>query len=265
MNTFESFLDDIVIKGYHLGVIAGGPTSGNHNPKLPDNSLAYLMELLEQGYDRVEWVGSDRDKEEGEICEYYDSHRTTWDLASFLNMHKESSKRNDIEITAAQLYEDMSDDDKLKVLNSPLSAYKYAKSQKFKNVPLEVVDVISEDVGWTEAYINGFLNNNKTEEVPSTLVDTILSNLTTEVDFVGHILHYFGYQDNTPMRFFDAIGDSKTVDSLIEEKPKFIGEPNLDHDAPIYSHSHVQCGCMLYCYRSDNPSDGVFVGTQGTI
>lgn len=110
-----------------------------------------------------------------------------------------------------------------------------------------------------------FLNNNKTEEVPSVMVDTILSNITTEVDFVGHILHYFGNQENTPMRFFDAIGDSKTVDILIEDKKKLPGTPNLEHNAPIYEHGHVNDACYLWVYRSDDPSDGVFVNSHGIV
>ena len=69
-----------------LSVIAGNENSGNHSTKLPDDSLDYLIELLNKGYDRVTWVGSARDKAENEICQRYDSNQTTWSLKSFLNI-----------------------------------------------------------------------------------------------------------------------------------------------------------------------------------
>lgn len=259
MEKFSSWLNEIIIKGYHLGIIAE-----NHNPKVPDNSLAQLVELLEQGYDRVEWMGSDRDKESGEICQHYDSNRTTWDLASFLNIAKESSENSDINIIAAS-FDEMSEEEKLKIVSNPASAYRYAKKNRFQDIPLEITDVIAEDVGWTEAFINGFLNNNIDDEIPAKMISTIIQNLTTEADFIAHILHYFGTQDNVPERFRNALGDSSSADSMIQENPSNIGDPNLMHNAPIYEHSHVGCNCFLAVYKSDDPSDVVFVGKGGRI
>lgn len=235
----------------------GNANSGNRNPKDPDQSFDVLMDLLNKGYDRVQWVLSHRDKEPGEICTVMDQMNTTWDLRSFLNIT--AKLKDGINITAAEGdWDSMSDEERLEVINTAQSAYDYAKQHNFDNLPKDVVDTIAEDVDWADRFITQFLKRETVADVPTEIVNAVAAN----GDLAAYLNDLYGDQDNFPKMLKEI---SQGAGGFVREvgKEYGMGESGLHHRAPIFEHSHVGCKCYLAVFKSDNPSDVVFVSAEG--
>ena len=136
------------------------------NPNLEkDATFDKLLELLNEGYDMVEWVGSDRDKSNDrkdgklEICEDLDNQRTTWRIVDFLA-----------------------------ISDNP-------------NIQADVIAVENEK--------------------------------------------------------------GEPVQRMVFTKKYDGSQSYLQHDAPLYEHSHVGCSCRLACYKSTDPGDIIFVSRSG--
>ena len=122
-----------------------------------DMTLPILVDLYNQGYDRVEWVGSDRciaEDDTDEICHRYDSDKTTWTLRDFLcitsgfnfGIPKKAYKRTWLE----KDWSTLTDEQKADVLRTPTNAFNYACSldnvlsavKKLGANPIEIADAM---------------------------------------------------------------------------------------------------------------------------
>lgn len=250
---FSSWLDKIALLQNQISLQAA-----NYNSKLPDSTFPVLMELLEQGYDMVSWVVTDHEPA-CKLCRYYNDHKTTWRLSEFLGLTRASLERG-IHIIAAPLaWEELDDSDKLSILRTPMSAYKYAKSLGFKNIPEEVVEEISKDLTVSEYFTEGFLDSNETDKLPNSIVDTIAE----DASFVERLARDKEKQPNFPEDLKQFKG--RTEEEIALEDQKNFNATLLRYNAPLFEHSHCNCACQLMVWKSDNPSDIVYVDAAGSI
>lgn len=249
---------------------AGNENSGNHNTKSQDMSLDALIALLNEGYDRVTWVGSDRDKAENEICQKYDANKTTWSLEAFINVS--ASLDSGIKVVATMSKEDYSEEDWNKIISSPGKSLKYAEQNNFENLPLDIIDSIASDSIVSYRFVNRFLKRNTTDDIPEQIVRATLGD-ANEVMYLADI---YGDQPNCPVEYKKMTGiTTKKVDGVETEvgEGHFLNNQrgtqyersntNIPFDAPIYAHSHVGCQCMLMVWKSNSPEDVVFIDANG--
>lgn len=250
---FSSWLDKIALRQNQIELQAA-----NYNSKQPDNTLPILMELLEQGYDMVSWVKTDGEPD-CELCNFYNNHKTTWRLSEFLGLTRASLEKG-IQITAADtpVWEELEDSDKLAILRTPASAYKYAKKLGFKNIPEDVIEEISKDLTVSEYFVEGFLDSNETDKLNSLIVDIV----GEDAAFVDRLFRDKGKQSNYPQELkFRGM----TEEEVALEDQKNFNASLLKHNAPLFEHSHVGCLCQLMVWKSKNPSDVVYVDAAGSI
>lgn len=240
---------------------AGNENSGNHNPKPQDMSLDALVRLLNEGYDRVTWVGSDRDKEANEICQRYDTNKTTWTLEAFINVNAEYLKG--IRITAAMSKEDYDEKDWDKIVSSPGRALTYAQEHNFQDLPQEIIDSIATDGVVSYRFVNRFLKVNQTDEIPQPIVDSSMSQVTETY----YIYDIYNDQPNLPVAYkelYEGVSDGGKGHKTRQKGTSFDrSNTNVPFDAPIYAHSHVGCQCGLLVWKSTNPEDCVFIDANG--
>lgn len=251
---FSSWLDKIALRQNQIELQAA-----NYNSKQPDNTLPILMELLEQGYDMVSWVKTDGEPD-CELCNFYNNHKTTWRLSEFLGLTRASLEKG-IQIIAADtpVWEELEDSDKLAILRTPMSAYKYAKSLGFKNIPEEVVEEVSKDLTVSEYFTEGFLDSNEIDKLPNSIVDTIAE----DASFVERLARDKEKQPNFPEDLKQFKG--RTEEEIALEDQKNFNATLLRYNAPLFEHSHCNCACQLMVWKSDNPSDIVYVDAAGGI
>lgn len=241
-----------------LEVTAGNENSGNRNPKSPDLSLDYLIDLLNEGYDRVTWVGSDRDKQANEICQRYDEAQTTWTLESFLNLHS-ASLSDMIQITGKEKGE-YSEEQWEDIISNPSKSLKFARENNFADLPLEIIESIASDLDVSQRFVNQFLNRNDVDKIPQQIVDTTLSDPAS----MHYIVENFEGQSNVPEEYKDMTRGMSAPTQLVDKGHTFSsGDAVLPFGAPIFSHSHVGCQCFLAVWKSKDPSDVVFVDANG--
>lgn len=252
-----------------LEVTAGNENSGDRKTDKPqDMSLDYLIDLLNEGYDRVTWVGSDRDKQANEICQRYDSNNTTWSLEAFINVNAGYLKG--IKVTAAMSKEDYDEADWNKLVSSPGSSLKYAQQHGFTDLPKEIIDSIASDDLTAYRFVSRFLKVNQTDTIPQPIVDTTLS----DADSIAYLYDIYRDNPNLPVEYKEmSIGiDDETEDGRKyrshffnnQEGTKFTRDNSkIPYEAPIFAHSHVGCQCFLAVWKSKDPSDVVFVDANG--
>ena len=243
----------------------GNENSGDRKTVKPqDMSLDTLIMLLNEGYDRVTWIGSDRDKAENEICQRYDSNQTTWSLEAFINVN--ADYLGGIQKTAALSKEDYSIDEWQELLTSPGRALKYAQQHNFQDLPQEVIDSIAEDGLSSYRFVNRFLKVNQTDPIPQSIVDATLS----DEDQLDYLYEIYKDQPNFPDTYRDmyegvARDRQREVHYHNNQKGTKFDKSNakIPFDAPIFSHSHVGCQCYLKVWKSTDPDDCVFVDANG--
>ena len=249
---FSSWLDKIALRQNQIELQAA-----NHNPKQQDNSFYVLLDLLEKGYDMVSWVRTD-DEPACDLCKFYNDHKTTWRLPEFLGLTRSASLDKGILITAAieGSWEELDDSDRIAVLRTPLSAYTYAKGLGFVSVPEEVVEEISKDLTVSEYFLEGLLESSETEKVPAKIIDTVGG----DASFIDRLNRNLGGQRNYPdqLKFRGA-----TEEEVALEDQKGWNTTLLRYDSPLYEHAHINCKCQLMVWKSDNPSDVVYVDARG--
>ena len=249
---FSSWLDKIALRQNQIELQAA-----NHNPKQQDNSFYVLLDLLEKGYDMVSWVRTD-DEPACDLCKFYNDHKTTWRLSEFLGLTRSASLDKGILITAAieGPWEELDDSDRIAVLRTPLSAYTYAKGLGFVSVPEEVVEEISKDLTVSEYFLEGLLESSETEKVPAKIIDTVGG----DAPFIDRLNRNLGGQRNYPeqLKFRGA-----TEEEVALEDQKGWNTTLLRYDSPLYEHAHINCKCQLMVWKSDNPSDVVYVDARG--
>lgn len=243
---------------------AGNENSGNHNPKPNDMSLDTLLMLLNEGYDRVTWIGSDRDKASNEICQKYDTNQTTWSLEAFINVN--ASYIGGMTKNAIMGKEDYSDEDWQNLVLSPGRALKYAQEHNFEDLPQEIIDSIAEDGLTSYRFVTRFLKVNQTDPVPETIVESTLS----DEDQIDYLYDIYGEQPNFPSTYRDMYeGTNRDRKREVHYHNNQKGthfersNANIPFDAPIFSHSHVGCQCYLKVWKSTDPNDCVFVDANG--
>lgn len=246
----------------------GNENSGNHNDKPQDMSLDTLIRLLNEGYDRVTWIGSKRDKEENEICERYDSNRTTWSLEAFINVNAGYLKG--IKVTAAMSKEDYDEADWNKLVSSPGRSLKYAQQQGFTDLPQEIIDSIASDDLTAYRFVNRFLKVNQTDTIPQPIVDATLS----DADSIAYLYDRYSDNPNLPVEYKEM---SRGIDEETEDGRKYRShtfnnqrgtqftrsDSNIPFDAPIFAHSHVGCQCGILVWKSTDPDDCIFLDANG--
>lgn len=241
----------------------GNENSGNYNPKPQDMSLDALVKLLNEGYDRVTWVGSARDKAENEICQKYDTNKTTWSLEAFINVNAEYLKG--IKVTAAMTKEDYDEDDWNDLVSSPGRALKYAQEHNFEDLPQEIIDSVASDSLSSYRFVNRFLKVNQTDTIPQPIVDSAMS----DADQIDYLYDIYKEQPNFPVTYremYEGKGDrEREVHYHNNQKGTQFdrSNTNIPFDAPIFSHSHVGCQCGLLVWKSTNPDDCVFIDANG--
>lgn len=247
---FSSWLDKIALLQNQISLQAAEQ----------DNTFPVLLELLEQGYDMVSWVTTDHEPA-CELCQYYNNHKTTWRLSEFLGLTRASLERG-IHIIAAPLaWEELDDSDKLSILRTPMSAYKYAKSLGFKNIPSEVIEEISRDLIVSEYFTEGFLdiNTEKDDKLPDSIVNTIAN----DASFVERLARDKEKQPNFPKDLKQFRG--RTKEEVALEDQKNFNATLLRYNAPLFEHSHCNCACQLMVWKSKDPSNVVYVDAAGSI
>lgn len=242
----------------------GNSNSGNRQPKPQDMSLDTLIRLLNEGYDRVTWVGSDRDKEENEICKKYDDNQTTWSLEAFINVN--ASVISGIKVVATKSREDYSDSDWSKLVSNPGRALKYAQEHNFEDLPQEIIDSIATDDLTSYRFVNRFLKVNTTDAVPEPIVQKTLS----DADSITYLYDIYKDNPNLPIDYKEM---SRGINNEDGSRSHYFNNQkgttfdrnntNIPFDAPIFSHSHVGCQCYLKVWKSTDPDDCVFVDANG--
>lgn len=242
----------------------GNENSGNRNPKTQDMSLDALLKLLNEGYDRVTWVGSDRDKAENEICQRYDTNKTTWSLEAFINVN--ASYLSGIKITAAMSKEDYDEEDWQALVSSPGKALKYAEQHGFQDLPQEIIDSVASDGLTAYRFVNRFLKVNQTDNIPQPIIQATLS----DADSIAYLYDIYRENPNLPEEYAEmsrGIEDENGGRSHYFSNQKGTNfdksNTNIPFDAPIYAHSHVGCQCGLLVWKSTNPDDCVFIDANG--
>ena len=239
-----------------LSVIAGNENSGNHSPKLPDDSLDYLIELLNQGYDRVTWVGSARDKAENEICQRYDSNQTTWSLKSFLNI---AGSFKSLSITKqAKSKDEYTEQQWMDIITDPSRALKFARENNFQNLDEDIIDAISKDDIVSNRFVNQFLKVKRTDSIPQAIVNATLN----DADAVYYLADIYSENQNLPVEYKEMTKGMQVGEEAVYG-PYTSSDANIPYNAPIYSHSHVECKCFLKVWKSTDPSDVVYVDAHG--
>lgn len=231
--------------------------SANYNPKSPDSSLNYLIDLLNDGYDRVTWVGSDRDKEANEICKKYDDAETTWTLESFLNIHSGFLSMNIKKESRTR--DEYSDAEWERVISNPSYSLKFARENNFLNLPVDIIDSIASDLDVSQRFVNQFLSKNQTDPIPQPIVDTTLS----DPEAMAYIVDVYGEQPNIPADYHQMTQGMGDKTKVVNKHTFSSGDANIPFNAPIFSHSHVGCQCFLAVWKSTNPEDVVFVDANG--
>lgn len=263
---FDKWLTKVALQQNQIELQAA-----NRNPKAQDNTFYVLLDLYEKGYDMVTWVRTDGEPD-CKLCQFYDSHQTTWRLSEFLGLTRTAEQDNDIEKVAAadKPWVDLDDSEKLDVLRTPITAYNYAKRLGFQDVPSEVVEEIAKDLTVSEYYVSKFLEEYETGDIPKKIVDTV----GYDASFVDRIQRDYQNQDSYPkeLKFRGAtkeevaLMDQEGWNNTLLERHKWVDEQGntiLRHEAPLFEHSHINCKCQLMVWKSSNPSDVVYVDASG--
>lgn len=250
---FSSWLERVTLEQNKIELQAA-----NHNPKEKDNTFYILLDLFDKGYDMVSWVVTDHETK-CELCTFYNNHKTTWRLSEFLGLTRQATINSDITITAAYgAWEELDDSDKLKILRTPNTAYSYAKSLDFDRVPEQVIEEISKNETLSEYFLERFLSVNEVDTVPQSIIDAVGS----DAPFVDRLFRELGNQSNFPK---DLKFRGMTEEEIALEDQKNWNSTALRYEAPLFEHSHPGCKCQLMVWKSDNPSDVVFVDATGRI
>lgn len=244
---------------------------------LPDQSITILLDLYNQGYDRVEWKGSDRciaDADTEEICRRYNDAHTTWTLRDFLCIT--SGYSVGIPKTAAKYdyytteWDMLREDQKQDILKTPTNSFRYACAMDYVNLPDEVYNSIARNGNISGNFIYRWLKEKLTDNIPQVIVDSAVADPDGN-SWVYYIIDNFRSEHNLPHEFdkFLSGGTSEnthkdrteghTYTEEDSDLPDFFGAGR----APIYSHSHVGCKCFLKVYKSTDPSDMVIVNVNG--
>lgn len=240
-----------------------------------DMTLPILVDLYNQGYDRVEWVGSDRciaEDDTDEICHRYDSDKTTWTLRDFLcitsgfnfGIPKKAYKRTWLEKDWSML----TDEQKADVLRTPTNAFNYACSLDYTNIPEEVIEAVAQSTWASGNLVYRWLKNNAKGPIPQPLVDAAVNEIGSgpKSDWVYYISENFRNNPNLPHEF-DMFLKGEDTENTYKEKAEghkyTISDTHVPFDAPMYSHSHVGCKCFLRVYKSTDPADQVLIDATG--
>lgn len=256
--SISKWLDKVAVQQHQIERKA---RKGDFEDKADDESFYTLLDLYEKGYDRVTWVATD-DEKTCKLCNFYSDHETTWRLHDFLHLAKTSSYRSELSITAARPvpsgpWADLDDSDKLWVLRTPNTAYNYVlRTDNFTDVPEDVLKKISESVLVSEIFAEVFMESEDTEELPKIIIDTIARDAT----WVDWFHRNYKNKGNFPKQLvFKGMDESEDASYINEVRPLDYNTSLLQHEAPIFEHSHVGCRCQLKVWKSDNPSDVVYV------
>lgn len=252
--SISKWLDTVVVKQHQIERKAG---KGNPVLKDKDYSFEVLKDLYDKGYDYVTWIRTNHEAKCA-LCQFYDTHETTWRLADFLGLARLASEESDIMITAAVWgpWEELDDSEKLSVLRTPKTAYNYAVRMGILNMPEEVLEKIVEDDYTVRSYIQDFLNITDTEPVPKIIIDEVGG----DGYFVDKLYRAYSNQDNYPeeLKF-----RGMTEVEVSKRDQRYYNTTYLIHNAPLYEHSHVGCKCQLMVWKSKDPEDIVFVDASG--
>lgn len=255
--SISKWLDEAAVQQHRIERKA---RKGNFEDKEDDESFYTLLDLYEKGYDMVTWIVTDHEAR-CELCKFYDSHQTTWRLSEFLGLTRVASQNNLIHIIAApnKPWVELEDSEKLQVLRTPITAYNYAKRMGYINIPEEVAEEISKDLTVAEYFTEGFLDSNETDKLPNSIVNAIAN----DASFVERLARDKEKQPNFPEDLKQFKG--RTEEEIALEDQKNFNATLLRYNAPLFEHSHCNCACQLMVWKSDNPSDIVYVDAAGGI
>lgn len=249
---FDKWLTKVALQQNQIELQAA-----NHNPKAQDNTFYVLLDLYEKGYDMVTWLVTDHEAK-CKLCQFYDSHQTTWRLSEFLGLTRTAEQDNDIEKVAAadKPWIDLDDSEKLDVLRTPITAYNYAKRLGFQDVPDEVIEEIAKNLNVSEYYVSDVLDSSEVDSIPNKIVDRV----GYDASFVDRIFRDYGGQTNFPEELKFKGG---TEEEVALEDQKNWNSTLLKYEAPLFEHTHPGCKCQLMVWKSSNPSDIVYVDASG--